>query len=214
MLRVVFPPIVRSTHNCIYSIWYLSNRYRYLPLWWKSWNWSECGVGIVLICFGSIKFPHHNQTSSNSSTIAAGSSNGLTSTRYCKCSCVCSWWWVEIPPETCRAVFQKKNKLCNVASYSKYIKRKKSTMCFGCHCAILREQSYRFSKSSAYLELSTVVELESTKYITYGFFTEIFTIIKTVFARCYGLKFLKNIKIPRLEHVDTCWWTAYIMMWD
>ena len=91
-------------------------------------------------------------------------------------------------------------------------KEKKSTMCFGCHCAILREQSYRFSKSSAYLELSTVVELESTKYITYGFFTEIFTIIKTVFARCYGLKFLKNIKIPRLEHVDTCWWTAYIMM--
>ena len=25
-------------------------------------------------------------------TIAAGSSNGLTSTRYCKYSCVCSWW--------------------------------------------------------------------------------------------------------------------------
>jgi len=21
--------------------------------------------------------------------------------------CVCSWWWVEIPPKTCRAVFQK-----------------------------------------------------------------------------------------------------------
>ena len=35
---------------------------------------------------------------------AAGSSNGLTSTRYCRYSCVCSWWWVEIPPETCRAV--------------------------------------------------------------------------------------------------------------
>ena len=39
--------------------------------------------------------------------IAAGSSNGLTSTRYCKYSCMCSWWWVEIPPETCRPVFQK-----------------------------------------------------------------------------------------------------------
>ena len=44
---------------------------------------------------------------SNSSTIAAGSSYGLTSTRYCKYSCVCSWWWVEIQPETCKAVFQK-----------------------------------------------------------------------------------------------------------
>ena len=52
MLRVVSSPIIRSTHNSICSIWYLSNS-------------------------------------------------------YCKYSCVCSWWWVEIPPETCRAVFQK-----------------------------------------------------------------------------------------------------------
>jgi len=64
LFQVVSPPIIRSTHNCIYSIWYLSNHYCYLP---KPWNWFECGVGIVL----------------------------------------CSWWWVEIPPETCRAVFQK-----------------------------------------------------------------------------------------------------------
>ena len=38
----------------------------------------------------SIQFPHHTQTSSSSSTIAKGSSNGLTSTRYCRHSCVCS----------------------------------------------------------------------------------------------------------------------------
>ena len=81
IFRVVSPLILRSTHNCIYSIWYLLNRYCYLALCWKSWNWSECGEGIVLIC--------------------------LTSTRYCKYSCVCPWGWVEIPPETCRAVFQK-----------------------------------------------------------------------------------------------------------
>ena len=54
MCRVVSPPIIRSTHNCIYSIWYLSNRYCYLPLLWKSWNWFECGVGNVLICFGAV----------------------------------------------------------------------------------------------------------------------------------------------------------------
>ena len=36
----------------------------------------------------------------------AGSSNGLTSTRCYRYSCVCSWWWVEIPPETCRAVLR------------------------------------------------------------------------------------------------------------
>jgi len=54
MVRVVSPPIIRSTDNCIYSIWYLSNCYCYLLLLWKSWNWSECGVGIVLICFGAV----------------------------------------------------------------------------------------------------------------------------------------------------------------
>jgi hypothetical protein len=32
MFRVVLPPIIRSANNCIYSIWYLSDRYCYLPL--------------------------------------------------------------------------------------------------------------------------------------------------------------------------------------
>jgi len=38
-------PNIRSAYNCIYSIWYLSHRYCYLPLSWKSWNWFECAVG-------------------------------------------------------------------------------------------------------------------------------------------------------------------------
>jgi hypothetical protein len=32
MFRVVPPPIIRSSRNCIYSIWYLSQRYCYLSL--------------------------------------------------------------------------------------------------------------------------------------------------------------------------------------
>jgi hypothetical protein len=35
---VVLPPIIRSAYNYIYSIWYLSHRYCYLPLSWKSWK--------------------------------------------------------------------------------------------------------------------------------------------------------------------------------
>ena len=94
MFRVVSPPIIRSSYNYIYSIGYLSNRYCYLPLLWKSWNWFECGVGIVLICFGAvatapkqintIPTPRSNQLQLFHK--AAGSSNGLTSTRYCKYS--------------------------------------------------------------------------------------------------------------------------------
>ena len=55
MFRVVPPPIIRSAYNCTYSIWYLSHRYCYLPLLWRSWN-------------------------SSNSTIEAGSSNGVTNT--------------------------------------------------------------------------------------------------------------------------------------
>ena len=56
MFRVVLPPIIRSAYNCIYSIWYL------------------------------LRHPQHTQTSSNSSTIAADSSNGVTNTRCCRYS--------------------------------------------------------------------------------------------------------------------------------
>jgi len=36
--------------------------------------------------------------------IAVSSSNGLTNTRCCRYSCLRCWWWVVVPPETCRAV--------------------------------------------------------------------------------------------------------------
>jgi len=39
-----------------------------------------------------------------SAAIAAGSSNGLTTTKCCRYSCLRSSCWVEVPPETCRAV--------------------------------------------------------------------------------------------------------------
>ena len=53
--------------------------YCFLPLSWRSWN---------------------------SSIIAAGSSNSATNTRCCRYSCMRSWWWVEVPPKTCRAVYR------------------------------------------------------------------------------------------------------------
>jgi hypothetical protein len=38
VFRMVPPHTISSAYNCIYSIWYLSDRYCYLPLSWKSWN--------------------------------------------------------------------------------------------------------------------------------------------------------------------------------
>jgi len=37
-------------------------------------------------------------------TLTTVSSNGLNNDRCCRYSDMSSWWWVEIPPETCRAV--------------------------------------------------------------------------------------------------------------
>jgi hypothetical protein len=58
MFRVLLPHIIRSAYNCIYSIWYLSHRYCYLPLSWKSCNRFECAVGVV-------RHPQHTQTGYN-----------------------------------------------------------------------------------------------------------------------------------------------------
>ena len=46
---------------------------------------------------------------------AADSSNCVTNNKCCRYSCMRSWWWVEVPAETCIAV-SRYNKLCNVAS--------------------------------------------------------------------------------------------------
>ena len=37
---------------------------------------------------------------------AEGSRYSLSSTRCCNYSYMCSWWWLEVPPETCRAVYR------------------------------------------------------------------------------------------------------------
>jgi len=94
-------PVWVCRYNCIYSIWYLSHYYSYLPLSWKSWNRFECVVG-------GVSHPQHTQTGSNSSRIAADRSNSVTNTRCCRYSCMRSWWWVEVPTEICRAVSRYK----------------------------------------------------------------------------------------------------------
>jgi hypothetical protein len=46
-----------------------------------SWNRFECAVG-------GVRHPQHTQTGSNSFTIAADSSNGVTNTRCCRYRCM------------------------------------------------------------------------------------------------------------------------------
>jgi hypothetical protein len=93
IFRLVPSPIIRRANKCIYSIWYLSHRYCYLPLSLISTIAADINNGVTntRCCRYSclpVHHPQHTQTSSNSSTIAAGSSNGVTNTRYCKFSCL------------------------------------------------------------------------------------------------------------------------------
>ena len=79
MFRVVTSPIIRSTYNCNYSIWHWSN-------FGKCSVWSQLkmrGMDLSLLL----------------SAIAEGS-------RDRSIPHMCSWWWVELPPETCRAVYR------------------------------------------------------------------------------------------------------------
>jgi hypothetical protein len=57
-----------------------------------------------IIIITIMRHPQHTQSGSKSSTIAADSSNDVTNTRCCRYSCICSWWWMEVPPEASRAV--------------------------------------------------------------------------------------------------------------
>jgi hypothetical protein len=85
MFRVVHPPIIRRAHNCIYSIWYLSHRYCYLPLSWKSCNRFECAVGGVrhvprdMVCLRnvSVNTLHKGETEDNNNNNNNNNNNRL-----------------------------------------------------------------------------------------------------------------------------------------
>jgi hypothetical protein len=58
-------------------------------------------------------YPHHLNVTGRDLiscpvTFTTGCSYGLTNARYCRYSDMNSWWWVEIPPETCIAVCRYK----------------------------------------------------------------------------------------------------------
>ena len=38
-----------GAQTTVYSTWYLSHHYCYLPLSWKSWNWFECASSLTMM---------------------------------------------------------------------------------------------------------------------------------------------------------------------
>jgi hypothetical protein len=75
MFRVILPSIIRTAYNCIYSLWYFSHHYCYLPLSWKSWNWFECVVG-------GVRHPQHTQTWHWTRKTSISASNNYVTKRF------------------------------------------------------------------------------------------------------------------------------------
>jgi len=62
-----------------------------------------------------------------------------------------------------------------------------SATCFDAHWAILMEDSLSLLKTICYRKIVIMDELQSKKYFICGFFTGLFTIIRKIQYRCYGL---------------------------
>jgi len=105
MFRVVIPPIIRSTYNSNYSIWHWSN-------FGKCSVWSQLRMRDMdqsLLPSAIVRSRKVAETGPYLSTLADFTHSilrSLTSARCCNYSYMCSWWWVELPPETCRAVYR------------------------------------------------------------------------------------------------------------
>jgi hypothetical protein len=93
MFRMVPPPIIRRANNCVCSIWYLSQRYCYLPLLYLetarhvSGGTSTHHQESKQLCLQHLVFVRPLLLPA---AIAAGNSNGLTNTRCCRYSCLLS----------------------------------------------------------------------------------------------------------------------------
>ena len=109
-------------HSCIFNVHGSVHR-KYIPIYIQQdvTLHSLFISGNCSTCFG---WYHHSSSGAHTtvSTVSGichtltatccyrggGSSNGVTNTRYCRYSCMRSWWWVEITPEICRAVSRYK----------------------------------------------------------------------------------------------------------
>jgi hypothetical protein len=105
MFRLVTPPIIRSTYNCTYSIWHWSNL-RKCSVWsqlkMRGMDSSLLPSAIVWSRKVAETVPYLSSLADFTHCIFLS----LTSARCCKYSYMCPWWWVELPPETCRAVYR------------------------------------------------------------------------------------------------------------
>jgi hypothetical protein len=101
MFRVVTPSIIRSTYNYNYSTWHWSN-------FGKRSVWSQLMMRSMDPFLLPPKIIRSREVAylSSLADVTHCFCRNLTSARSCNYSYMCSWWWVELPPETCKAIYR------------------------------------------------------------------------------------------------------------
>jgi hypothetical protein len=125
MFRMVSPPIIRSTYNCNHSTWHWSN-FGKCSVWsqlkMRGMDWSLLPSAIIRSrkVAETVRLATY-QAGTYLSSLADFSrciSQSFTSARCCNYSYMCSWWWVELPSETYRAVYRNIRKNCSNSNKS------------------------------------------------------------------------------------------------
>jgi len=135
-----------NTTACCYRGWDVtkfhlihdSSRQQY----WFDNTWL-CMYSFVLLMLGGET--DGTPWSSISSTIVADSSIGLTIPD-AVCTVLCSWWWAEEPPETCRAIYRNKQTEKTLHLVGCILKRIKITLKW--RCSFYDCCQHRFSSAS------------------------------------------------------------------
>ena len=116
MFRVVTPPIISSTYNCNYSIWHWSNFGKcsvWSQLQTSGMDQSLLPSAIVVDLELPVPTPLRSRKVTEMGPYRSSVADfthcifrSLTSARCCNYRYICSLWWVELRPETCRAVYR------------------------------------------------------------------------------------------------------------
>jgi hypothetical protein len=138
--------------------------------------------------------------------VLGGTSN--CSTRCCRYSCMRSWWWVEVPTKTCRAI-SRQNKLRNFASCLIYIRIFLQCMDpWTLNCDI---NPVALAISHYNLKLSSYSSNNLIKHIWYIILECFFfsNSVITVLLEC-----LANLYSSCCKYISICSWWTYLILWS
>jgi len=121
---VKYIPIIVHQNATIYGLFISVNRSTYFGWYLHPSSGAHVTVsaasGISKTVTATCRERDWTGNSSRPVTFTTGCIYGFTNARCCGYSDMSSWWWVEIPPEICRAVYRYKWTVCSCILLDNY----------------------------------------------------------------------------------------------